>query len=261
MTRTLLRVNTTPVKGMALHHPDRVSLEPSGVPGDRRFYLVDDSGALCNGGRYGMLHQVHPAYDPETDRLSLRFPDRATVEGDAAAQGAAAVTDFYGRAVAAHAVEGPFSAAISGFVGRPVRLMRSDRPGDAVDVMPLTIVSLASVRDLGEQGRHEGPLDARRFRINLELEGCEPYDEDSWEGTTISIGDALLRVRGQIPRCVVTTLDPDTGRKDWDTLTQIAKYRRRIPGAGGLPFGMYATVERPAEVRVGDPVLPAAEAD
>jgi uncharacterized protein len=257
MERTLLHVNVTPVKGMALQHPARVSLEATGIPGDRRFYLVDESGALCNGGRYGMLHQVHPAYDPETDRLSLRFPDGTTVEGDAAAHGPAQVTDFYGRAVAAHAVEGPFSAAISGFVGKPVRLLRSDRPGDAVDVMPLTIVSLASVRDLGERGRHEGGLDARRFRINLELEGCEPYDEDSWDGTTIAIGDALLRVRGQIPRCVVTTLDPDTGRKDWDTLTQIAKFRPRIAGDGGLPFGMYATVERPAEVRVGDPVLPA----
>jgi uncharacterized protein YcbX len=256
MTRTLLHMNVTPVKGMALQHPDRVSLEPMGVAGDRRFYLVDESGALCNGGRHGMLQQVHPAYDPESDRLSLRFPDGTMVEGDAAAQGAAEVTDFYGRAVAAHAVDGPFSTEISGFVGRPVRLLRSDRPGDAVDVMPLTIVSVASVRDLGERGRHEGKLDARRFRINLELDGCEPYDEDSWDGTSISIGDAILRVRGQIPRCVVTTLDPDTGRKDWDTLTQIAKFRPRIPG-GGLPFGMYATVELPAQVRVGDPVLPA----
>jgi uncharacterized protein YcbX len=249
-------MNVTPVKGMALQHPDRVSLEPMGIAGDRRFYLVDESGALCNGGRYGMLHEVHPAYDPECERLSLRFPDGTMVEGEAAGQGASEVTDFYGRAVAAHAVDGPFSTAISGFVGRPVRLLRSDRPGDAVDVMPLTIVSMASVRDLGERGRHEGTLDARRFRINLELDGCEPYDEDSWDGTSISIGDAILRVRGQIPRCVVTTLDPDTGRKDWDTLTQIARCRPRIPG-GGLPFGMYATVERPAEVRVGDPILPA----
>jgi uncharacterized protein len=257
MERTLLHVNVTPVKGMALQHPDRVSLEPTGIPGDRRFYLVDESGALCNGGRYGTLHQVHPTYEPDTDRLSLRFPDGATVEGDAGAHGAAEVTDFYGRAVAAHAVEGPFSTAIAGFVGEPVRLLRSDRPGDAVDVMPLTIVSLASVRDLGERGRHEGGLDARRFRINLELEGCDPYDEDSWDGTTIAIGDAIIRVRGQIPRCVVTTLDPETGRKDWDTLTQIAKFRPRIPGDGGLPFGMYATVERSAEVQVGDPVLPA----
>jgi uncharacterized protein YcbX len=257
MTRTLLRVNVTPVKGMALQHPDVVSLEASGIPGDRRFYLVDPSGALCNGGWYGMLHQVQPTYVLETERLTLVFPDGASVDGDAAARGDAEITDFYGRPVNAHAVEGPFSEAISAFVGTPVRLLRSDLPGDAVDVLPLTIVSQASVRDLGERGRHEGPLDSRRFRINLELDGCEPYEEDSWDGRTIAISDAVLRLRGQIPRCVVTTLDPDTGRKDWDTLTQIANLRPRIPGDGGLPFGMYATVERPAEVRLGDPVLPA----
>ena len=54
----------------------------------------------------------------------------------------------------------------------------------------------------------------------------------------------------------VTTQGPETGTKDWDTLTQIAKYRPKIPGDGGLPFGMYATVERPGTVDVGDEVVP-----
>ena len=59
-----------------------------------------------------------------------------------------------------------------------------------------------------------------------------------------------------MPRCAFTTKDPDTGEKDWNTLTQIAKYRRRIGGRGGLPFGMYARVVTPGVVRVGDQVTP-----
>jgi len=54
----------------------------------------------------------------------------------------------------------------------------------------------------------------------------------------------------------VTTLGPDTGAKDFGTLTQIARYRPRIGGRGGLPFGMYAEIVEAGRVRIGDPVEP-----
>ena len=57
------------------------------------------------------------------------------------------------------------------------------------------------------------------------------------------------------PRCRITTLDPDTGRKEFDTLKVIAAYRGTDP-EGGLPFGVYAEVIEPGAVRVGDPVRP-----
>ena len=119
----------------------------------------------------------------------------------------------------------------------------STRDGDGQDVHPLTIVSSASVRDIGAHGDRPD-LDARRFRINLEIDGCEPYEEDSWDGELVRVGEATIRVRGQIPRCIVTTLAPDTGEKDFKTLNLIARHRPRIGGRGGLPFGMYAEVVR-----------------
>ena len=94
--------------------------------------------------------------------------------------------------------------------------------------------------------------------MNIELAGCEPYDEDGWDGRTVTIGDAVVRINGQVPRCAVTTMSPDTGHKDWDTLTQIAKYRPRIAAGGGLPFGVYARVETPGRAAVGDDVVPSA---
>jgi uncharacterized protein YcbX len=70
------------------------------------------------------------------------------------------------------------------------------------------------------------------------------------------VGEATIRVRGQIPRCIVTTLSPDSGVKDFRTLNMIARHRPRIAGRGGLPFGMYAEVVQGGRVRVGDPVEP-----
>ena len=94
--------------------------------------------------------------------------------------------------------------------------------------------------------------------MSLELDGCEPYEEESWAGRQLQVGEATIEVGDQVPRCVFTTKDPDTGDKDWDTLTQIAKYRPRIAGGGGLPFGVYARVVGPGVICVGDPVAPLA---
>jgi uncharacterized protein YcbX len=129
-----------------------------------------------------------------------------------------------------------------------------------VDVEPITLVSEASARDLADRGNHDGPLDPRRFRMSFELAGCEPFEEDTWAGLQVAIGGAIVAVAGPVPRCRVTNQDPLTGERDWNTLTQIARIRERIPGDGGLPFGVYARVVRPGLVRVGDavdPIVPA----
>jgi uncharacterized protein YcbX len=253
---TLARLSVTPVKGTAIHHPGAAALTAAGIPEDRRFYLVDRQGRLFSGSTHGPLVRIHADYDGDAEHLSLRFPDGTVVEGPADALGGSEITNFYGRPVRAHVVDGAFAEAISAFCGSPLRLLRCDRDGDGADVEPITVISFDSVRDLAAQGRYEGELDALRFRLNLELEGCEPYEEDTWAGRRVRVGEATIEVRGQVPRCVVTTRSPDTGEKDWDTLKRIASYRERIPGGGGLPFGVYARVIQPGEVRVGDPVTP-----
>ncbi|HSL10913.1 MAG TPA: MOSC domain-containing protein [Actinomycetota bacterium] len=249
---TVARLNVTPVKSTRLQHPDRVELTADGLPENRLFYLVDPMGALFTAGDVGELQQVRSAWDGEADLLRLTFPDRAVVEGSGSALGEAVVTDFYGRPVPGRVVEGPFAGAIRRFIGRNLRLIRCDRPGDAYDVEPITVVGLASVAALAAGARHDGELDARRFRMNIELEGTDPYEEDSWDGCDVRIGGAVLRIGEQVPRCVVTTLDPMTGHKDFATLTEIARQRGRIVGGKGLPFGVYARVVEPGTVAVGD---------
>ena len=254
--RSISRFNVTPVKGMGLHHPDEVMLGVAGIPESRRFFLVDGYGEMFSSWAFGALVRIRAEYDSASEQLTLDLGTGAVVKDETKDLGQGMVVNFYGRPVAAHEVLGPFADAISAFVGRPMRLMRCDRDGDAVDVHPLTIVSTASVRDLAARGKHGTELDSRRFRINIEFEGEEPYEEDGWDGGLVRVGDAVLRIAGQIPRCVVTTQSPETGEKDWNTLTQIAKYRPRIGGDGGLPFGMYALVEEVGIARVGDEVVP-----
>jgi uncharacterized protein YcbX len=161
---------------------------------------------------------------------------------------------LYDRTVTARWVLGPFSEAVSARAGHDLRLARVEPPGSAGGSHRVSIVSVGSVGDVGHRGGRDG-LDSRRFRMLVEVDGCDPYEEDAWSGRRVRLGDAVVLVGDSIPRCVVTTMDPDSGRPDFPTLDVLAGHRRR---EGGLMLGVYGHVERPGTVRVGDPVEPLA---
>jgi uncharacterized protein YcbX len=249
--RAVARLSIAPMKSMALHHPDRIRLEPFGVVENRRFYLAETDGRLVSTGRNGSLLRVVASYEPSTEWLALRFPDGSSVEGDAAALGEPVTTSFYGRPVSGRALNGPWAPAVSAFLGRPVLVVRPDGPGAANDEAPVSLVSSASAEELARRSGHTGPLDSGRFRMLVELSGCEPHEEDTWAGQHLRLGEAVVEVGGPIPRCVVTTLDPLTGEKDFDTLKAIASYRGVTPDRD-INFGVYALVLQPGTIAVGD---------
>jgi uncharacterized protein YcbX len=249
-TPTVSLISVTPVKSLGLAHPSEVEVTARGVPGNRRLYLVDDAGRLYNGTRHGPLVRVRPAYDDAAGSLTLEFPGGRAVAGGVAL-GDAVETDFYGRPVMGRRVEGPWAAALSAYTETPVHLVRAEQEGDACDVHLATIVSEASCEELGR--RASARVDPRRFRMLFTLADCAPHEEDSWNGRSIRLGSTLLRVAGPVPRCVVTTQDPATGISDLETLRSIAAYRgrrdRRL-----VDFGVYADVDVPGLVRVGDAI-------
>jgi uncharacterized protein YcbX len=249
--RAVARLSIAPVKSMALQHPEWIRLESFGVVENRRFYLAETDGRLVSTGKNGSLMQITSAYDPSREWLALTFPDGASVAGDATALGEPVVTSFYGRAVTGRALKGPWAEAVSAFVGRPVLVVRPDRPGAANDETPVSLVSSASAEELARRAGHAGPLDSGRFRMLVELSGCEPHEEDTWAGRHLRLGQAVVEVGGPIPRCVVTTLDPQTGVKDFDTLKVIASYRGVTPDRD-INFGVYAEVLQVGTIALGD---------
>jgi hypothetical protein len=252
---SVVRLNVTPVKSTALHHPDRIRIERWGAVGNREFFFVDEDDRLFGGSKLGPLVRIKADHDVAADALRLRFPDGAEVEGPAASDGTALEINFWGRPVTAHVVGGPWTELLSRYAGRSLRLARVERAGDGNDVRPITLVSLASVEELARQGAAEEPLDPARFRMTLEVDGLGPHEEDSWSARRVRVGEAVLIVGDPVPRCVVTTQDPSTGERDFPTLSVIKRYRGALED-GDLPFGVYASVEAPGEVALGDPVTP-----
>ena len=251
---TVSLLSITPVKSLGLLHPDEVTLEACGVAENRRFYLIEEDGRLLNGLRHGPLVRIVPDYDPGTERLALRFPDGTVVAGTVSL-GEPVETDWTGRFVAGHVVEGPWASALSDYAGKRVRLVRADVAGAACSVHAVSLMSEASVEELARRSGREA-LDGRRFRMLIALAGCEAHEEDTWIGRRVSVGDAVIRVVVPTGRCATTTRDPSTGIRDFDTLRAIKAYRGLRDGRSA-DLGVYAEVERPGRVRVGDAVEPA----
>ena len=115
----------------------------------------------------------------------------------------------------------------------------------------VSIISRGSIADVARAGGAER-LDGRRFRMLFEVDGLDPYEEESWIGRDVRIGDALVRPRGNVGRCAVTTCDPDSALRDFDTLGVLARHRRSVQADEPLPLGVVGRVVRPGRVRVGD---------
>jgi uncharacterized protein YcbX len=120
-------------------------------------------------------------------------------------------------------------------------------------------VSLVSEESLEELARQSGreQVDGRRFRMLFEIGGVAPHGEDDWLQRRVRIGDAVVRLRGDVGRCAITTQNPETGVPDFDTLRTIDAYRSRTNNVSGkehIPFGVYGDVVQAGAVRVGDTV-------
>jgi uncharacterized protein YcbX len=252
LARTVARISVTPVKGFALLHPDEVELTQHGVVGDRRFLLVNADGKRLRSSLTAWPIVVSGEYDAAAERLRLHFPDGAVVEDSALGSGPVREWDYHGAAGRGRVVEGEWNDRLSALAGHDVRIVRPEET-DGLREAPVTLVSRASVARLEREAG--GMVDVRRFRMLFDLDGCAEHEEDTWDGRRVRVGDAVLRVGGPVPRCAATTRHPESGERDLDTLRLIKSYRGVRDGKA-IDFGVYAAVEEPGRVRVGDPVEP-----
>jgi hypothetical protein len=249
---TVTGLAVAPVKAMRLRQVDAVELDELGAVGDRRFYVVDERGRMVNGKQLAQLQTIVADYDAETGVLALTFPDGAVVS-DVAEPGEPVTARFYRRTDEVPALRGLFSEAVSAFVGAPVRVVAARTGVDRGHDGAASLVSRASLRRLAEAAGRES-VDPRRFRMLIEIDGVEPHEEDRWVDRGLRIGEAVLRMRGHIGRCLITSRDPDSARADLPTLDLLRSYRGDADATEPLPFGVYGEVLAGGRIRVGDPV-------
>ncbi len=248
---TVSYLRASPVKGLNQTERSTLTLVPGGIAEDRRFVIVDNARALY-GADLPELAGTTSEWDGGTGTLSITFADGEAVTG-VVQTGEATTAYAYGRReVPGELVSGPWAAALSARTGRELVLIQTPVGRGAPG--PITLIGGASVeRVASELGVPD--LGARRFKMSVEIAGTGIYEEDGWTSRDVRIGAAVVRVGGQVPRCVLMTRDPDTATRDYPVLKAILAHRTPMAG-GEPPLGVYATVVEPGVIRVGDDVTP-----
>jgi uncharacterized protein len=125
-------------------------------------------------------------------------------------------------------------------------LMRSERA--MTDCRPVSIFSLQSARQLADETGT--PMDKRRFRANVyvDLASAGGFAENKFVGRSVRIGPkVVVSVLERDPRCVMITLDPDTGEKTPAILKKVAQAHDGMAG-------VYGAVMVEGMLHKGDPV-------
>jgi uncharacterized protein YcbX len=182
----------------------------SGVAGDRVLQVYNPQGRVVTARRFPRLLRHRATLAADLDVLVDGLPWRS-------------------QAVAER---------VESAVGPGARLQRFEGP-ERFDVLPLLVCTDGAVAQFGR--------DVRRLRPNLLIEGVAGAAERDWAAAVLRIGTVLIGISGLRGRCVMTTVDPDTGQVDPEVLRDIV---RRFEGK----LCLNAHVIRPGEIAEGDTV-------
>ena len=257
---------TYPVKGCQGVAADAIHVSKLGIPGDRSFVVWCD-GELVDQKDTPRIASIGAQFDAEAGTLALthaeagEYAHRVRAEGET--RPARWVLDEFGTVD-----QGDEAAAwLSGVLEKDVRLVA---PGDPWKInfpipqmkllheeekqsffaaSPVSLANIASLDDLN--GRLEHPVPMDRFRMNVIVDGIEPYREDEAESFS-NDAVSLLQVT-PAERCIIVTTDQNTGeRPKSDVLKRMRQKPKEDTFGSGRIFGSYMQVARAGTLRVGD---------
>ncbi len=234
----LTEINIYPVKSLAGISLQSSPLDAMGLRYDRRWMLVTPAGKFITQRTHPQMVLIQPQL--KNGILTLTRQEMQDHHVPAASTDSASMqVEIWNDTVNALHISEETDAWLTQAIDAPCRLVyiaddeirqcdpeyadTGDHTGFA-DGFPLLLISRASLDDLNARLTQQLPME--RFRPNLVVSGCAPYAEDEWR--QLCIGDITLRVVKPCSRCVITTVDPETGIKGpGEPLRTLATYRMR----------------------------------
>ena len=215
MNPTVTALWRYPVKSMLGERCEALDLDARGAMGDRLYAVRDAGGKLGSGKNSGRFRRLEGLFTFQAAGVppTVTFPD--------------------GRRLPA--TDPGVHAALSTALRAPVTLAAENEVAHH-DAEPLHLITTGSLARLG--------ADERRFRPNLVIR--TEADEAGWEGRTLRIGGATLKVIRSTERCVMITMAQSE-------LPDEPGLLRRLGGEAPL-FGLYAEVLAPGRIALGDQV-------
>lgn len=258
-----------PVKGCHRVEVTEAVVQPWGLAADRRWLVVDArTGVAITMRDTTRLTQIFP--EVHGDGLVLRMAGLPSLTVSAPASAALVDVTVWSSTVPAMPAGPAADEWLSDALDQAVRLVWLDDPtrrpvkpafslptdrvsfADGFPVSLANSASLAALNDLiVEADPDQAPVPITRFRSNIVISGAPAWAEDSWTGGRIRVGDVVFRVAKPNDRCVVTTIDMETGEKGREPLRTLGRYRNVDQE---LLFATYLIPDTPGTISVGAPV-------
>lgn len=269
-----------PVKSMGGEKLTSVSIGAGGIPGDRAWAVRDETlGGIRGAKRFPELMACQARYPqaPTPDGSSLAevtLPSGQVIRTDDDGL-APALSNLLGSPVSfwpimpadmldhyrrGAPVEDDMLAELRRIFARdendplpdlaafPEMLMEFESPpGSYFDAFPLLLMTRQMLDSLAVVAK-DSQFDIRRFRPNILLDADgsgDRYPEFSWAGRKVKIGDAVLQVTIECPRCQMVTHGFDDLPKDSEIMKTMIRHSNGNAG-------VYAEVIEPGVVKAGD---------
>lgn len=224
-----------PIKGLEGIHVQEAKLTPRGFEKDRRYMLVDGEGNFYSMRKCIELREYKVDMIGDTIRVThgsdQLFVDTSELTDDTMR------VDVWGAQFACHKMSESVNAWWTKTLKQEVimvymtdddirhkyygpDLLKSTEVSFA-DGYPYLVAGTASLRVLNS--KLDRPVPMSRFRANIIIETNEPHEEDEWG--VFAIGDENLQTVKPCARCVVTTIDIETGEKGHEPLKTLSDYR------------------------------------
>lgn len=261
-TLHISKLSIYPVKSLAGIDLNEAKLITTGLEYDRQWMIIDDNGRFISQRQHPEMALIQPSLKQGSLTLSQANKKDCQVT-DANSDSQRINVQVWNTTIEAIHVDSEADAWLSDSLARSCRLVRFSNntvrsldinyalPSDQTafaDGFPLLLLSEASLNWLNQQLQQPVPM--TRFRPNIVVSGCEPFAEDNWK--QIHIADISMRVVKPCPRCVITTIDPNTGCKMGpEPLKTLFKFRKQGKQA---MFGQNLIHDACGKLEIGDSV-------
>ena len=243
MTGTLAHIWRHPIKAHGVEALETVALiTGQTMPWDRRWAVAHElskadgsewisCGNFSRGAKCPSLMAIMAKLDEAAEILTLTHPDlpEITIKPDTD-------SDAFLNWVR------PIMPADKTASARIIRAATQGMTDSAFASISLN--NLASNRAIGEKiGMDLSPM---RWRGNLWFDGLEPWEEFDWVGKRVRIGAVEIDIKERITRCMATTVNPETGKRDAATLDALQD------NWDHKQFGVYGVVVTSGRIALGD---------
>ncbi|MER2999550.1 MOSC domain-containing protein [Pontibacter populi] len=252
-----------PIKSLGGISLQEAQVQERGLQHDRRWMLVDEKGGFLSQRKFAQMALLQVKLQPNgllvSHKQGLLEPLLIPFEQ---AEGKEVSVTIWDDTCTAREVNGEVTMWFSKALGMFARLVympeNTRRIVDPTYAFEEEVVSFADAYPfltIGQEALNNlntklaKPVPMNRFRPNIVFTGGQPHDEDLWD--TFTIGEVNFRAAKPCARCVLTTVDQQTGIKGEEPLRTLATYRTQN---NKVLFGQNLVHEGNGKIKVGDQV-------